>query len=82
MKLRRTVFEERIDKIAQDFEADFLAVQFMDAWIEKFGTKSMPTRSQISMLLACHPRITSYHFNTRTKINGIRGDMRRYRYKN
>jgi len=82
MKLRRGVFEERIEKIAVDFNGDFIIVQFIDAWVDKYGTKSMPTRSQIGMLLRCHPKITSYHFNTRTKIDGIRGDTRRYRFKN
>jgi hypothetical protein len=80
MKMRKSTFEIRIDVLAGEFEGEFLAIQFIDAWIEKYGTKSMPTRSQIPMLLSSHPRITSFHFNTRTKIDGIRGDVRRYIY--
>jgi hypothetical protein len=82
MKFRRVSFEKKIDELSKEFDGDFLAIQILDLWFIRYGSKSMPTRTEIGMLLRSHPRITSYHFNTRAKVEGIRGDTRRYRYEN
>jgi hypothetical protein len=81
MKLRREIFEKRIDILSEEFEGPFLSIQILDLWFERYGSKSMPTRTQMGMLLKAHPRITSFHFNTRRKVKGIRGDTRRYQRK-
>lgn len=81
MRLRREIFEKRIDVLSQELGDEFLSIQILDLWFERYGAKSMPTRIQMGMLLKAHPRITSFHYGSRKKVNGIRGDTRRYQRK-
>ena len=72
-------FQRRCEIIAKDL-GEFLAVEFLNEYFERYGSKSCPTRSQIGMMLTTHPKIQSYHFGTHANIDGIRGDVRRYFY--
>lgn len=81
MELRRESFERKIDILSQELGDEFLSIHILDLWFERYGPKSMPTRVQMGMLLKAHPRITSFHYGSRKKVKGIRGDTRRYQRK-